>query len=670
MTKNKIIKSTLVNIDSTFRNTIPKNIYKTDSTLLPSNPLSFVQGSNEIKIYYPNNTLEIGDSIIIQNVTGVNQILYNSFYLFSQFDYLIINYNNINIPSNYKDYTDGLFVNINIYGDTTVENMINNIPLNSFIGYQQVFLASDITNISTIIAQKITDQFNYTHEQMQNNLLFIKLPANYNITNAYETNIDQTFSVTFTSIAGIDVGYINSNYPVNNYNFQSSQTVSRINSNEPDYIYININSSHTACCTIMGGGNSVQIMKILDSIEGYPYSNNYTIQLKKTFNNVISIELLSTEFPYIDLLVQKNVNNKLYWQNLEDGLNIYSISIDEGSYKLSSLITTLTDAMNSTLRIISTNEMPVYNIFTINHINDIQKITFSAYNDVSLPESLSVTKVLINKQYFYLLKINDENNTVKINDIITISGASYTSIFGTNVYIDGKYINKQYNVYSVDSLAQSYSVIIGSIDQIETIANSNNTVYYGGANIKVLEATQFKLLFNYPDTLGNILGFKNTGNSSSIFGFQSTITNFDNYINNNDLNSIGDIDNTNNLMNFSGSYNYVLMYLNDIEFIYSTNLPSAFAKIQLNGNQGDYLFNTFVNQPNDLYSQSFPIITLSELSVSFLYPDGTIPDFRNINHSFTLRIVEEVIQSSETRLNSNHLTFGNELLKSNNINSS
>jgi hypothetical protein len=44
-----------------------------------------------------------------------------------------------------------------------------------------------------------------------------------------------------------------------------------------------------------------------------------------------------------------------------------------------------------------------------------------------------------------------------------------------------------------------------------------------------------------------------------------------------------------------------------------------------------------------------------------LFPDGTKPDFRNMEHSFTLRIVEEIIQASNTRLNSNNTSWIKEM---------
>ena len=88
-------------------------------------------------------------------------------------------------------------------------------------------------------------------------------------------------------------------------------------------------------------------------------------------------------------------------------------------------------------------------------------------------------------------------------------------------------------------------------------------------------------------------------------------------------------------MNFVGKFNYFLMYLNDIEYIYSNNnLKSSFAKIQLSGNPGDILFNTFISTPNNIYYKGFPIPTLTDLTIKFTYPDGSRINFRNINHSF------------------------------------
>jgi len=50
-------------------------------------------------------------------------------------------------------------------------------------------------------------------------------------------------------------------------------------------------------------------------------------------------------------------------------------------------------------------------------------------------------------------------------------------------------------------------------------------------------------------------------------------------------------------------------------------------------------------------------MTLSDIAVSFVYPDGTPINFRNLNHSFTLKITEEKIQNNDTYINSNIISI-------------
>ena len=97
------------------------------------------------------------------------------------------------------------------------------------------------------------------------------------------------------------------------------------------------------------------------------------------------------------------------------------------------------------------------------------------------------------------------------------------------------------------------------------------------------------------------------------------------------------------------------MYLNDFECILNSfNQPTSFAKILMSGSPGDIMFNTFINYPLEF---DFPIPSLDELSIKFTYPDGTPVDFRNINHSFTLRIIEKTITLYNTGINSKDTTF-------------
>ena len=69
--QSKIHTTTLINIDSAFRNIIPKNICTGNNTLLPMNPLTInnanTNNDNIITINYPNHNLQVNDNIIIKN---------------------------------------------------------------------------------------------------------------------------------------------------------------------------------------------------------------------------------------------------------------------------------------------------------------------------------------------------------------------------------------------------------------------------------------------------------------------------------------------------------------------------------------------------------------------------------------------------------------------------
>jgi hypothetical protein len=671
MNTKKIIKSTLINIDSAYRNIYPKHIYQSNGNTLPNNPLSFTQDSNIININYPSHQLNNGDNIIIQNVVGISRNIVNSFYLLNKFKYLVIIFNDNMINPDYIKYTNTLKINIEIFGEIIINNMINNIPLNSIIGVKNIINANNIpllsltnSNIETVI----TNIFgSYSLDIVNNNVLFVELPTEFINEKEPVYNIKQTFKISYNHISGIPLGNLNANYPINNENYQASYQVSVIDSNN-----ISIQLNMNAFLTIKGGGNHIQIMKILNSLIGYPDASSYTINLKKSFNNVINIELVSTEFAYVDLIIRKNVNDKLYWKNIEDANIIYSITIDEGSYTTNTLLNKMLTYMNNTRRIIQNStvfDTPIYNIFDITFESNTQTIKFTSYNMDILPNSLSIRTEILNNTSYYILTVNHKNNLVSVGDIISISGSTNVTIkvVINNVIqifsFSASYINTDHKVYSVDHSNMTYDIILGLTDNIYTELVQVESS--GDKNVKIKSKTKVSFLFDKSDTFGDVIGFKNVGDPYSITDFNTVISNKDNYSNDINLDPVGNnINYSSGFVNLSGKYNYFLMYLNDIEFIYSNNnLPSAFAKIQLSGNPGDVLFNTFIKQPVDLYSKTFPISNLTDLNVKFLYPDGTKVEFRNTNHSFTLRIIEEQNQNDMIYLNSQNITYIDEMKK-------
>jgi hypothetical protein len=667
MLKNKFIKTTLLNVDSSYRNIIPKNIVKSDCKLLPNDPMKFTKGDSKVSINYPNHTLKVGDYITIQNVQGKSFSLIDSFILINNVKFLVI-YSSTNklrdVPIDYRNYTDELYINIEIVGNQTQNNLINNINSNILLGYKKYLIYNDIPQeILKNITEELSEYSNFNIE----NALFIELPFKYRNNDKNYHIINQIFKISFMHIGGIKLGYLNANFPINNYNYQSNYQVSNIYDDDNFEITLNFSSYSN----LQEGGKNIQVMKIIDTISGYPNSDSYTLNLKNSFNNVTNIELVSTEIPYIDLTIKKDINDKLYWYNIEDGQYLYSVQIDEGYYSSKSLLDKIKEKINQVKRITSKDTFIVYNYFEILLESNIQKITFLPYNLTKLSNKLSARLEVIDFNTYVILNINHENNLVEKNDIIEIKNSTaVTYNKNTNegvqiLEISNDYINKSHIVYNVNFDNNTYDILLGKVEEITKTLILDNKEKTGGENILVKSKTQVSFLFDKKDTIGDIIGFKNVGDSFSITNFSSIVTNKDPYIYSNNLNSVGiEFDYSSGFFNLSGKFNYILMYLNDIEFVYSNNnIPSAFAKIALSGSPGDILFDTFISQPQYIYSKIFPISSLTQITVKFLYPDGSRINFRNINHSFTLKITEEQEKNDNTNLNSHTISVSDEYKK-------
>jgi len=640
-------KTQLLNIDSRYRDTIPKNIYKSNNDILPTNPIKVTKGSNIIQINYPNHNFNIGDSIIIQNVIYTFKIFNNCIYFFNQFQYMIINYNNHCVPIDYDNYYFEYLLSIDIINDIGNNTSYGNIPINLITGIFQVELPSNVDKIVPILPQ-ILNLFNVNSaSDLDLNYLFIKLPYLFVISEGSYYSPSDIFKLSFLNIGGIPLKYINSDYPIDYNKNQGYQEIININNNN---IYFQV--PITASSTLQNGGSNVQIMLITKTISGYPDSNSYTINLKRSFNNVVRIELVSTEFPYIDFLIKStgiNTNNKLYWKHLDDGNFIYQVSIPEGNYDSTSLISTISKELNLVPRFFSTLENPQYNIFTVSLNSYTQEIIFTPYKNNNLPNSLSASINEIDNIKYVKLTIRHPSNLVEQNDTIEISGATKIGSI-----LDATYLNNTHIVYEVNTTNQTYSILIAPLNQI-TNATIIDITGNGGPSIIIKTKAKVSFLFNKSDTIGNILGFKNVGKINAITSYKTSISNFDSYILSTNLNVVGNLDISTKLLNLTGSNFYILMYINDYEcVINNSNQPTAFAKILLSSNPGDILFNTFVNYPLEF---DFPISTLNELNIKFTYPDGNLVDFRNIDHSFTLRIIEKIIKPYNTGLNSKDTSY-------------
>jgi hypothetical protein len=654
---NEELKVSLVNIDSSFRNRIPSNIIDLKKDILDNDPIYTTKNSFEIKVNIRDHNYSVGDNITIENIVNKEFILSDSLYLIENFDYCLIKLNNHNL--NKIENLNEIDIKIYIESYDTFDNsyrVLGNIPINSIFTYNIVYIYNNLTIRSSIL-NFILNNLNINETQLNENYLFIQLPFEYSKNNKLNNNIVYTnfynlksiLKVRFMDIGGIPIEYLNANYPIDYNKFQSKQYIHKV---EKDYIYFN--SKIKANYNDKSGGNKIIVGKIVKSIDGYPNANDYVIELKKSFTNVVRIELLTSEMPFIDFNIKNNINfrkNKLYWQYYEDGDYVYSIIIDEGFYNVDSLIDTLTTSMNRIERISSTQNNKIYNLFEITINKNTQEVNFIAFQFELLPNSLSIF-IDENLQGAFKLTITHPNNFVQVGDTITISDA--TAIGD----IPASLINTNHIVFEVDTFNNTYSVIIPQ----DITGDDLNLSGSGGSNVKLRIPSRVSFLFDRQDTIGEILGFKNTGSPNSITPFLHITSNFNDYVLPNVYDEIGNLNTSNNLLNLTNNYYYMMMYLNNYEGVITNgnlNEDNIFSKILMAGNTGDILFNTFVNSPLEF---DIPISTISQFDIKFYYPDGSKPDFRNFNHSFTLRITEKISKPHNTEINTTKFNYISSLI--------
>ena len=301
----------------------------------------------------------------------------------------------------------------------------------------------------------------------------------------------------------------------------------------------------------------------------------------------------------------------------------------QGNYTPYSLINDIKTKMNLIERINSTSTNRVYNQFDISVDTFTQMIKFTRFKEDTLIQPFRIKEITLNGETRFKLVINHPSNSVNVGDEITITGAKKTQGIFSIV------LNQTHIVFEVNNSYDSYSVILPFLN-LSTLSTDTG----GGNSVVIKSLSQFRFLFNYSDTIGTILGFRDVGEDFAITNFSSIITNQDNYAieGNFNLNSIGNTKNNTTFLNFSGEDLYFLMYLNDYESITTNNeqLP-AFAKIQLSSNPGDVIFNTHINYPVVFEN---PLSQLNELAIKFTYADGSQVNFGNTEHSFTIKITE------------------------------
>jgi hypothetical protein len=615
---------TRVNIDSSYRNTIPKNILSNNIRSF-TNPFSFTRNLNIINVHMIDHGLSINDKIVISNVIG------DEFYL-KKFDFThdsqyvkIYHINHGMLPFDKSK----IYAPYQIKIDNITQNgltFIQNIPLNMLNDYHTVYFNIDGG-----------DTYNKDY-------YFIKLP----LATKFDKTVDTHFKVTYLHLYGIPISYINANFPITADSAKGYHNVFSI----IDQNNFTIVTDYVANTTIdKRGGNNICIDKIVDYIEGYPNNNNYIISLHKTFYNVSKIRLLSTEFPNTEKIIKSapspKQNNSLFWQIIDDGDHMYNINLTAGNYNIKGIISELTNeiqatkrAVNSSVKNTATYEYSSLLDVTITINENTSEFTISFFGTIKIENPFKISKITVDDSVRYVMEVFHPNHLLNNGTSILIQNS-------TNIgEVPASVIN---TVQIINNIIDENNYVI-NLAKFNTINTQEVISSGGGVAIQIKYPLQARLFFDRANTIGTVLGFRNVGSYNSVTSWAYNISNRTPYSNDILVDAVGKpiSKEINNYINLNGD-SYILMTNSLFKNTVNTGTVNGiFAKILLAGPPGSILYNQYIQLGEEITEG---VQSLSELEFAFYSPDGILYDFNNIDHAFTIEIYEKII--SHEKLNQN-----------------
>lgn len=666
---NYIIQKSYINVDSSsIENDHGYNIE--NNILLDEKSLSFTttniivgintSSKNILRINCPNHDFKKDDLIILKELNKKMVDLYSTYKSLSNTtEYAIIftpNSSSVIFVCNYdeginkspmsfnpnfsvgsdginhdklRNYdTNDMFVDISGFnGDTNP--FIGNIPINFLNGRHQVYFTNpDYTIVDGNVVYSDDTIINIPTSGIVNKItgFYINLNKKYSGDPISST---VKISITFNYIGGYPINKINTEFPTNNNHLYGYHKIYATTKNTIDIAidkqtyYVDENSN-----PISFGNLSLYIAK-LTMIFKNVNKNNFTIPLTKDISDVLSIKMINSVFPN----TIKNItdtHNKLYWQNEDDGNITYNIEIDSGYYDMISLKNIIESKISDTKR----QYVDIDSCYTDKNIiyvdiNENTNITtFTSYKQGIL--SLPIQSVDYDSENnTYTLTIKQQKHGLSANDTVR-----FTNLINTNG-ISSEILNTQHIVSSIIS-EDEYTIVLQNINLL-----SDTTVTYGGYG-NVYVDNRIKILFNYNDTIGKILGFRNVGENDSITKYNNIIKNSDEYeyeyviIQNNKKYIYNDGIKQlliGNKINDHGN-NYLKIYINDIKNVSESDGTSYFSKIILTKSYGLYEYDTYV----DNYKIFDYPIEFYNLNIKIYNNKNELYDIGNLNFSFVLEI--------------------------------
>lgn len=591
----------------------------------------------------------------------------------------------------------------------TQTSMIGNIPVNMLNSRHKVYLTHNeiekevdnnnvnINIISSDIPQpdKFYIKLNNTYERKRFEFNDPLMSGALQV-RIYEESISDII-IKYEYYGGVPIKFINSDYPIGFDNVDGFKYVNDIvinnndNNSNNNNMYIVVELDRVGYFDKRFGGDNIYIGLIDDIDIGYPNPNRYTIDLERIYTNVVAVRMVGSCFPKTQNVITDGLgggkrNNRFYWQNVDDGDIVYRIELPSGNYTphefkdvferhVQKVKRVCNNTFNHiTLDIDTRSELVVftsYNKYTSNgSIIFTNKTKLSTINQLCSPNSIKTSNQLMKiddtyyqyptGDYFKLfphtniiidsirITIYHPNNNLIVGDTIIISGSLN---FGD---IPAKYINGQHIITRVT--CDYYDILLNNINLDCTL----DLDIIGGDEIVIHTPNLIRIRFDYKDTFGTVLGFRNVGGCTSVTPYSSIITNNTLY----DNERMGDVVQKmtcipldelilynvpiHGPLQFEGPL-YLLIVCEQLSTSQNLgNIKDYFYRIDLPGHHGLFIYHSYVKSPlllNDAIGQ------LDSLTFDIYSPDGSLYEFNGKDHSFVLELVTYDELPDGTRVN-------------------
>lgn len=406
----------------------------------------------------------------------------------------------------------------------------------------------------------------------------------------------------------------------------------------------------------------------------YMYTKKNNIDSSDSIDFVMNLNMnrvILININYDNIQEINSINSEVLLQNFSYNYLIKEVTLMNHNLKIGDLI--ITDKFNDP----KNSNIP--SIYEINFIIDpnrfgIMKISYGSKYKI-IYKNLAINFDTNNFYYVFSHKIDISDNQLEINPILTIT--SIISEPDKNNMMVIYHPNNQLEINDTIKISGSYSInnvpatSINGVHTVNKIINTNkyliyldkyipteNNSLYQSNMISIRYPTFFQLLFNYPDTLGNILNFNNVGKPNAITEYNHIIKNTDPYESHSnfasDKNDNGSL--IKKLSMVGDDYFYICCP--ELAHIQNTTpVKNVFAIIRWSENPGNIVIDSYVPTTKIFTS---PLASLTELHISCNHPDGRLVNFNGLDHSFVIELTEIYSQPEYTdiytRMNSVVLT--------------